>query len=167
MWSLHGPDKPLKHGKHEHCHESHQSHHEVQGGHHRYHYSEAFVTSLGRSSAGSTSLTWRNSLLHDHLKHTMCAWTKFFSSILMFVRCKIKYVNANGKGWMDGWMRTLVHGHKPSLEIVHRPLLPPRCREGTLRAELFQRKIPSTVANIQPEWTLQYWIQYSDCTICT
>ena len=23
---------------------------------------------------------------------------KFFSSILMFVRCKIKYVNANGKG---------------------------------------------------------------------
>ena len=27
--------------------------------------------------------------------------------------------------WMDGWMRTSVRGRKPSLRIIHWPLLPP------------------------------------------
>ena len=28
--------------------------------------------------------------------------------------------------WMDGWMFTLVHGRKPSLEIIYWPHIPPR-----------------------------------------
>ena len=28
--------------------------------------------------------------------------------------------------WMDGWMRTSVHGSDPSLKIIHWPLIPPR-----------------------------------------
>ena len=67
---------------------------------------------------------------------------------------------------MDGWMRTSVHGSDPSLEIIHWPLIPPRSYLGaTLWAELFQQIIKTTVANAQPEWTLQYWVVSGEIAI--
>ena len=34
-------------------------------------------------------------------------------------------------GWMDGWMRTSVHGCNPSLRNIHWPLIPPPCPTGS------------------------------------
>ena len=47
---------------------------------------------------------------------------------------------------------------EPSLRFIHRPLLPPPSREAALWAELSNEYYQTTVANTQPERTLQYWV---------
>ena len=42
--------------------------------------------------------------------------------------------------WMDGWIRTSVHGSDPSLEIIHWPPIPPRTLH---RCDALGRVIPA------------------------
>ena len=51
-------------------------------------------------------------------------------------------------GWMDGWMRTSVHGSDPSLKIILWPLFPPRSHLGiglmSSRSSNFREAMQST-----------------------
>ena len=56
------------------------------------------------------------------------------------VHWRVSIGDCNKSGWMDGWMRTSVHGSDPSLEIIHWPPIPPRTLH---RCDALGRVIPA------------------------